>query len=124
MADLGETAITAILTAQPTLAAQVRYTASTGTTAALVGAVATALCTGLEHVRAQTDQGLYNGADGIVRYAANLEPAAWKADNALCGQVVEVLLYGETTWRRVRVMTRREMAGGVRLNVAAEFDAA
>jgi len=85
--------------------------------------VAVALCTGLEHIRAATDQGLYTGAGGVVRYKAADEPAAWKADNALCGQVVEVLLYGETAWRRVRVQGRREMLGGVRLNVEAEFDA-
>jgi hypothetical protein len=123
MSEPGAMMIDAILKAQPSLAAQVRYTAGTGNTADLTGSVATALCTGLEHMRAQTDQGLYNGADGLVRYKASDEPAAWKADNALCGQVVEVLLYGETAWRRVRVMGRRAMAGAVRLKVVAEFDA-
>ena len=120
----GEQVIDGILAAEPSLAAQVRYTAETGTTEALLGAVTTALCTGLENTRAQTDEGLYVGADGQVRYKASLEPTAWKANNAICGQVVEVLLYGETEWRRVRVVTRREMAGAVRLSVTAEYDAA
>jgi len=123
MSDDGATMIDDMLAMQPNLATQVRYTTETGTNGDLVGSVATALSTGLEHVRAQTDQGLYNGADGIVRYKASDEPAAWKADNAICGQVIEVLLYGETIWVRVRVQGRRPIDGAVRLNVTAEFNA-
>lgn len=121
MSGLGADAIDAILEGMPTLATQIRYTVATGTNSELVGIVTGGLSTGLEHARVQTDQGLYNGADGIVRYKTSDEPAAWSADNALCGQVVEILLYGQTAWKRVRVHGRREMDGGVRLNVSAEF---
>jgi hypothetical protein len=117
----GATVLSAVASAFPHHAAQVRYTADTGATDALVGAVASAFCTGLERVRAHTEQGLYNSADGIVRYALADEPAAWGVADAIVGQVVEVLLYGETTWRRVRVNGRHAPAGMVRLNVNAEF---
>ena len=117
----GEQVIDGILAAQPSLATQIRYTPDMGNTEALNGAITIALSTGLDHTRAQTDQGLYVGADGQVRYKASLEPTGWKLNNAICGQVVEVLLYGETVWRRVRVTGRRAMDGGVRLNVSAEF---
>ena len=121
MSLAGEIVIDGILAAKPELAAQVRYTADTGETTALIGAVEAALCTGLDHVRMTTEQGLYNGADGLVRYKASNEPAAWALNDAICGQVIELKLYGATTWLRVRVTGRRAMAGGVRLNVSAEF---
>ncbi len=122
MSGLGATAISGILADNPELAARVRYTAECGEVGALVGEVKTALCTGLEQVHVYTDQGLYSGADGFVRYSLDAEPKEWARNNAIAGQVIELLLYGETVWRRVRVSGRRAMAGAVRLNVSAEFD--
>lgn len=122
--NLGETAVDLVAEAQPELVSQARYTTGangTGSNAALVGSIATVICTGLDHTRAQTDQGLYNGADGILRFKTEDEPAAWKTNDAIVGQVIEVLLYGATVWVKVRVMTRRVSLGATRLNVVAEY---
>ena len=87
----------------------------------LAGSVTSAICTGIDFTRVSTEQGLLVEHDGVVRYGAAGEPAAWAADNAIVGQVVELKQYGETEWRRVRVLTRRNTLGMVRLNVKAEF---
>jgi len=93
-----------------------------GENADLTGTVTDAFSTGVEALRAITEQGMYNGQDGIVRYAQSDEPTAWATDHAIVGQVVEVQLPGDEDWSRLRVARRLVMAGAVRLNLTSEFE--
>jgi hypothetical protein len=95
-----------------------------GNDAALTGSVE-AFSTGVERARVVTDQGLIDGADGNVRYVLADEPAGWRAPTgggnvAINGQVL-ALTFADGSQQRVRVRTRRAMAGAVRLGVDAEF---
>jgi len=110
--------ITSLLASQPELAAQTRYA---GKDNSLRGTIASALCTGLERTGTTSEQGLYQAIQGNIRYALTSEPTKWKDNNAIVGQPIEILLYGETIWKRARVLSRSESLGMVRLSLDAEF---
>ena len=120
MADIAATIISALRTAMGAdVTVAIRYA---GDNADLTGTISDAMCTGVEALRAVTEQGLYSGQDGMVRYAKADEPTAWATDQAILGQVVEVQLPGETEWSRLRVARRLVMAGAVRLTLTSEFE--
>lgn len=114
----GAEMITSLLASQPELAAQTRYA---GKDNSLRGTIASALCTGLERTGTTSEQGLYQAIQGNIRYALTSEPTKWKDNNAIVGQPIEILLYGETIWKRARVLSRSESLGMVRLSLDAEF---
>lgn len=116
---IGQTAFNTIVAAFPENVVQLRYA---GLEPDLAGTIASAFCSGMERVRAQTDEGLVNGADGNVRYLTSAEPSAWA--DGINGQVVEILFYGESEWERFRVASRKPLQGAVRLNLLAEFEEA
>ena len=101
---------------------QLRYS---GHDADLDGTITEAFQSGMELVRATTDEGNVDGAEGNVRYITTAEPSGWASavngQPAINGQVVEILFYGETVWMRFRVATRLPLEGAVRLNLTAEF---
>jgi len=116
--NLGAMVIEAILAAIPDADAEVSYG---GTNADLVGTITDAIATGIEYTRFVED-GTHNGAEGIIRYAEADEPDAWAEDNAIMGELLVVTMPGAVDTSLVRVAGRMIMAGGVRLNVAAEFE--
>lgn len=122
MSDIGATIIDSLRSALPDANAQVRYA---GENDDLNGTVEEAVCTGIERTGTTSEQGSYDITTGTVRFKKSLEPTAWGTDIAIIGQMVEVLLAGETDWDeavRVRVNNRLVMAGAVRLTVIGEFD--
>jgi len=123
VSDIGELAIEHALAMQPSLLSSLRYV---GDRPELAGEVSHVLCTGIEQRRGQTDQGMMTGADGLARYALKDEPQGWRYSATrgiagIVGQTVELTLTGADRAVRCRVDGRREMAGGVRLNLMAEF---
>lgn len=115
-------AVVIALGINPRLAASVLYA---GTRPELAGVIRTAYSTGIRQPRSQTAEGMLTGCDGIVRYKAADEPAAWcesatTGQAAIAGQLVDVTLYNGKQ-HRCRVSERCEMDGGVRLNLEAEF---
>ena len=91
------------------------------------GSVDDATCTGVERMQMQSEEGLYDGAEGIIRYKLSDEPESWrtKTDNSMgiVGQSVEVKLPNDEDWDealKVRVTNRHMMGGAVRLNVIGE----
>ena len=120
MADIGKTIVDACRAAMGAdVTVDIRYA---GDNDDLNGTVEDAMCTGVEALRAITEQGIYAGKDGTVRYAKEDEPTAWATNQAILGQVVEVQLPGETEWSKLRVSHRLVIAGAVRLTVTGEFD--
>jgi len=108
----------------PSIGVRVRYAGTNN--ANLTGEISNAICTGLQRVHTVTEEGLVDSADGVIRYQSSLEPASWGVQlddqsSAINGQMVEILFYGETSWRRCRVIGRKSLAGIVRLNLEAEF---
>lgn len=121
--SIGATAIAALKTAFPESVVTVRYA---GNNAALAGTISSAFSAGVERIRASTDEGIIDGADGNVRYATSDEPQGWATDTngqpAITGQVIEVKFYGESNWVRFRVTSRKPLEGAARLNIVAEFE--
>jgi hypothetical protein len=76
-----------------------------------------ALCTGLDEIRAATDQGILSGYSGNVRYAASKEPK-----RILAGDVIEIRRVMDDKFFKVRVGNRHPIGGAVRLTIAAEFE--
>jgi hypothetical protein len=76
-----------------------------------------ALCTGLDEIRAATDQGMLSGYNGNVRYAASAELRP-----VLAGDVIEIKRTADAKYIRVRVGSRHQIGGAVRLTIAAEFE--
>lgn len=122
MTDFGDTLIDAITTAIPdSTSAQIRYA---GDNTTLDGTISTAICTGIEESNLATEQGMYAGKAGIVRYKQSDEPSAWFADQqpVIIGELVEVLLPGETdNWTKCRVANRLAQSGMIRLDVEAPY---
>jgi hypothetical protein len=114
--NIGVTAITYLKATFPSNVATVRYAGQNGS---LDGSVE-AFCAGIERTRAQTEEGLYNGADASIRYLSSAEPTAWA--NAINGQVIELQFADTDEWIRLRVTNRKALQGAVRLNVTAEFE--
>jgi hypothetical protein len=76
-----------------------------------------AICTGLDEIRAATDQGMLSGYTGNVRYLASEE-----SKDVLAGDVVEIKRPQDARFIRVRVGSRHQIGGAVRLTIAAEFE--
>jgi hypothetical protein len=74
-------------------------------------------CSGLDEIKAATDQGQVAGFSGNVRYLKSAEAVEIKA-----GSVVEIQRPQDSTYQRLRVSFRRENGGAVRLTVQAEFE--
>ena len=120
MADIGKTILDACIAAMGAdVTVDIRYA---GDNADLDGTVTDAMSTGVEMLRAITEEGMYSGKTGVVRYAKEDEPTAWATNQAILGQVVEVTLPGETEWSKLRVAGRMVMAGAVRLTLTSEFE--
>jgi hypothetical protein len=76
-----------------------------------------ALCTGLDEIRASTDQGIMSGYSGNVRYLASVE-----SKQILAGDVIEIKRVNDAKFLKVRVGNRHQIGGAVRLSIAAEFE--
>ncbi len=74
-------------------------------------------CSGLDEIKAATDQGQVAGFIGNVRYLKSAEAVEIKA-----GSVLEVKRSQDADYQRLRVSFRRENGGAVRLTVQAEFE--
>jgi len=124
MSDLGATILDSLQGVITDATTEIRYA---GTKTALAGTITAATVAGLERTKLTTDQGASDDIDGVVRYKASLEPAAWKASLAIMGEVIKILGPGEdadavdAVWYRCRVANRKVVAGAVRLSVVAEF---
>ena len=115
--------LASIKAAMPSITSVVRYA---GVREGLAGSVSSAICTGIDRTRTITEEGIIDGADATARYESTSEPAAWGAQTgeekaAICGEPIEVLQYGQTEYRRCRVIGRKVTAGTVRLDLQAEF---
>ncbi len=76
-----------------------------------------ALCTGIELEKQETAEGVHDQATGTVRYLRSDEPS----QRVSTGDVVEVKLPHMARYYAVRVQTRNDLGGAVRLEVTAEF---
>jgi len=76
-----------------------------------------AICTGIDELRAATDQGIMSGYIGNVRYLSSVEG---KPVNA--GDVINIKRLSDKSFIKVRVGSRHEIGGAVRLTIAAEFE--
>ena len=135
MSNLGAQLIDSVRGAVEDTNAQVRYA---GNDTSLAGTIEEAICTGLERQERNSEQGQYRAIAGSVRFKKSLEPAAWgkiskdddegeKVEIPIIGDLVEILLPGDTSWDedspiKARVNNRLVMAGAVRLDVVAEFE--
>lgn len=122
MSDIGAEAVAAVYSALSDAQVQLRYA---GSDTDLAGTITTVIGTGIEETRQPTDEGMYNLESATARYASADEPDAWGTNRAIMGQPVEMLLHGDTDWdeaRKLRVANRKVFAGGVRLDLIAEFE--
>ena len=102
--SIGSTALSAIIAALPENVVELQYA---GSNSDLAGTISSAFQSGMERVRAQTDEGLLDAASGNVRYLTSDEPTAWATETngipAISGQVVKIKFYGESSYVRFRV---------------------
>lgn len=114
---LGEESVEHAMTTWPGRVVAVRYA---GDNDALTGTIASAFCAGIDAARMVTEEGIYSGAAGSVRYKTADEPTGWAA--GINGQAIEIQ-YSGGSWIRLRVRGHRECEGATRLDVAAEYEA-
>lgn len=79
--------------------------------------ISTALASGINRERADTDQGQFDGTSSEVRLLAADEP-----DKGLTiGSVIEVSVHGGA-WEEFRIIGRTLIGGVLRLGLGAEFE--
>ena len=78
--------------------------------------ISSAHCSGLDDIRAETEEGVALGYSGNIRYLLADEPSVAKS-----GAVVEVKRTHDADYIKVRVAARHVIGGVVRLAVAAEY---
>ena len=109
MSGIGATVFTAAYGAFTSSRCQVRYDGR--------DVVSTALCTGLDEIKASTDQGQVEGYSGNLRLLTADEPRVLKAS-----EVVEVKRADDADLIKLRVGIRHASEGAVRYSIGAEFE--
>jgi hypothetical protein len=109
VSNIGATAFNAAYGAFVASRCQVRYDGR--------DVVSTALCTGLDEIKASTDQGQVEGYSGNLRLLTADEPRVLKA-----GEVIEIKRADDPDWIKMRVGIRHAGEGAVRYSIGAEFE--
>ena len=80
--------------------------------------IAKALCSGIEIIRENTDEGQFGGMDANVRLLTSDEVVAVAPDSEIKrGTVIEILQNGKTEWVKTRVGGRFTVGGLTRLTL-------
>jgi len=108
--DMGARAFEAGYAMLPAARCQVRIDGKT--------VIARALSVGLQHGTTPTDMGVGQAVDGNVRFLAADEPREIKVD-----EPIEIKRAHDAAFVPVRVMSRVQIGGAVRLSLEAEFQA-
>lgn len=76
-----------------------------------------ALCSGIEAIREDTDQGTVAATDIMLRILSADEPSGKMA----LGERIEVKMDAETAWRKLRIRGKMPTGGVMRYSLEAEY---